>query len=229
VQKVTVSKKNNPQPEIGGDLIRVHHAITRAINVAHTHAARYTTIGYPDRQTLKGYLMYVKCLVRLLHAHHVTEDKAMFPHLRDRLPEVPIQVLTAQHHQMDPILKEIKSLLNNTKPAQPTPTMDILEDALYRIKVLWNNHIQVEEAAFGPEAISPYLTMAERRRAGRITANHSALHQFPLSLMVPFLLYNMSQEDRQIMIQLIPPFIQLLLVVWKPRWKIMASFLLTDV
>ena len=152
----------------------------------------------------------------------------MFPHLRDRLPEAPIQVLTAQHHQIDPILKEIKVLLNKTKPAQPIHTMDRLEDALYRIKMLWSDHIEVEEAAFGPEAIEPFLTMEERRRAGRITANHSARHQFPLSLLLPFLLYNMPQEDRDVMIQLMPPFIPPMLAVWKPGWKIMAPFLLPD-
>ena len=203
------SSKNIPQPEIGGDLVRVHHAISRAVDVAQNHAAVYAAQGYPDSQTLKGYLTYVKCLVRLLHAHHVTEDKAMFPHLREKLPEAPIQILTAQHHDMGPVLDDIN-------------------DALTRIGDMWRDHIKVEEAAFGPDAIEVFLTMEERKRAGRITANHSARHQFPLSLMIPFLLYNMSPDDRNVMIQLMPPFIPPMLVLWKPRWRIMAPFLLAD-
>jgi hemerythrin-like domain-containing protein len=228
VQKIPFPKETLPQPEIGGDLVRVHRSISRAVDVAHTHAAQYASRGYPDQQTLKGYLTYVKCLVRLLHAHHITEDKAMFPHLRDMLPDAPIQELTAQHLQMDPLLKEIKGILNRTKSAKPTATMDLLEDVLYRTKMLWRKHIKQEEAAFGPEAIEPYISMAERRRAGRITANYSARHQFPLSLILPFLLYNMTLEDRGVMLQLMPPFIPFLLVVWKSRWKVMAPFLLTD-
>jgi hemerythrin-like domain-containing protein len=228
VQKQPFPKDTSHQPEIGGDLIRVHRSISRAVDVAHTHAARYAKLGYSDQPTLKGFLTYVKCLVRLLHAHHVTEDKAMFPHLRDMLPNVPIQELTAQHHQMDPLLKEIKGILNHLKSASSNATTDMLGDALSRIKLLWVDHIELEEAAFGPEAIAPHLTMAERKRAGRITANYSARHQFPLSLMIPFLLYNMIPEDRIVMLQLMPPFIAPMLVVWKHRWKIMAPLLLTD-
>ena len=189
--------------------------------MAHKHAALYAVDGYPSTQILKGYLTYVRCLAKLLHAHHVTEDKAMFPHLRDKLPDAPIQVLTAQHHEMDPVLKEIKNVLHDT-------CMDTLEDALARIGEMWSQHIEVEEAAFGPDAIEPYLTMEERRRAGRITVNHSARHQFPLSLMLPFLLYNLPIQDRDVMIQLMPPFIPPMLVVWKPRWVKMAPFLLVD-
>jgi hemerythrin-like domain-containing protein len=123
---------NPPQPEIGGDLIRVHRALSRAVEVAQTYAARIAAVGYPDNQILKGYLTYVRCLVRLLHAHHVTEDKAMFPHLQHKLPDPPIQLLTAQHHQMDPILKEIKGILSQSKYAQSTAIMETLEDALTR-------------------------------------------------------------------------------------------------
>ena len=222
------SSKNTPQPEIGGDLVRVHHAISRAVDVAQNHAAVYAAQGYPDSQTLKGYLTYVKCLVRLLHAHHVTEDKAMFPHLREKLPEAPIQILTAQHHDMGPVLDDIEDSRRVIKSAQPAQTLNKLNDALTRIGDMWRDHIKVEEAAFGPDAIEVFLTMEERKRAGRITANHSARHQFPLSLMIPFLLYNMSPDDRNVMIQLMPPFISPMLVLWKPRWRIMVPFLLAD-
>jgi len=223
-----MSKENAPRPEIGGDLIRVHRAITRALDVAHKYAARYAAIGYPDTKTLKGYLTYVRCLVRLLHSHHITEDKAMFPHLRDKLPNAPYDLLMAQHHEMDPVLEEIKGVLSHTRSAQPIQTMDTLDDALARISEMWRNHIDVEEAHFGPDAIEPFLTIEERKRAGEVTANHSARHQFPLSLMLPFLLYNMSVEDREVMVQLMPGIISLMLAIWKPRWNIMAPFLLAD-
>ena len=104
----------------------------------------------------------------------------------------------------------------------------MLNDTLYRIHSLWHEHIIVEEAAFGPDAISSIMTIEERRKAAKITARHAAHHQFPLSLMIPFILFNMQTEDREIMQKLMPSFIPLLIKVWKPRWQIMTPFLLND-
>ena len=77
MSKVVVEK-----PEIGGDLVRVHRAITRAVTVAREYGEGYAADGYPDADTQKGYLTYVRCLVALLHGHHSTEDETMFPDLR---------------------------------------------------------------------------------------------------------------------------------------------------
>ena len=71
-------------PEIGGDLVRVHRAVTRAVGVAQEQGAAYVAAGLPDADTEEGYLTYVRCLVLLLHGHHTTEDKSMFPLLRTR-------------------------------------------------------------------------------------------------------------------------------------------------
>jgi hemerythrin-like domain-containing protein len=226
VPSVNTSKDNSHQPEIGGDLIRVHRSISRAVEVAYKQIA---AAEHPDKRICKGYLTYVRCLVRLLHAHHVTEDKAMFPHLMHKLPHAPIQELTAQHQAMDPVLNKIKDELNYLFRKSPTATKDILEDELYRIQEMWREHVVLEESAYSPDAIEPYLSMEERQKAARITAAHSARHQFPLSLMIPFLLYNMPPSDRIIMLKLMPSIMPAMLKIWKPRWSIMAPFLLKDV
>lgn len=150
----------------------------------------------------------------------------MFPYLRKRITNAPYKVLTTQHKAMGPVLDEIRAALRQTKGVNSGSSLTMLSKALNRIHTLWHEHIYVEEAAFGPDAISSLLTKEERREAAKITARHAAQHQFPLSLMIPFLLYNMLPEDREIMLKLMPVFIPLLINVWKPRWQIMAPFLL---
>jgi hypothetical protein len=84
----------------------------------------------------------------------------------------------------------------------------------------------LEEEHFGPEGVGAILTMEERRRAGRQTSRHAARHQHPFARMLPFMLYNMSPGDRRFMLKLMPPIVPLMLVLWRPRWKAMAPFLL---
>ncbi|MDF1512460.1 MAG: hemerythrin domain-containing protein [Anaerolineae bacterium] len=207
-------------------MLRVHRAISRAVDVALKHNALYIKQGFPESRTQKGFSTYVWCLRKLLHAHHVTEDKGMFPYLRPKLPDAPYAQLMQQHTAMGPLLAEIRSNLNRIKSGHTDQALEKLHRALERTWALWHEHIQLEEAHFGPDAVKSALSIQERQKAAKITAAHSARHQFPLSLMVPFLLYNMPPEDRSIMVKLMPPFIPPMLTLWKPRWQIMAPFLL---
>ena len=53
-------------------------------------------------------------------------------------------------------------------------------------------------------------------------------HAEPANLVVPFILYNLSPEDRAIMTQGFPEIVtkQLVPVDWKEEWKSMQPFLL---
>ena len=216
------------KPEIGGDLVRVHRAITRAVGVAQEQGAAYAPAGYPNAGTEEGYLTYVRCLVILLHGHHTTEDESMFSLLRDKLPQAPYDALRAQHRTMLPILDEIEAARVEAVSPAPSRGLKALVRALARIGDLWEAHIALEEAHFGPEAIGAYLTMAERRRMGGTVSRNAATHQRPFSLMLAFFLYNMVPEDRAVMAQMIPGVANLLLALWKPRWRVMAPFLLLE-
>ena len=215
-----------PKQEIGGDLVRVHRAITRAVGVAREHGTAYLAAGYPDAGTRDGYLTYVRCLACLLHAHHTTEDERMFPHLRPMLPDAPYDALMAQHGAMVPVLDEIEAAV--AVSSDPDRALNALSGALARIDELWRIHIALEEAHFGPDGVGAALTMAERKRAGRATRNHAVQHQRPFILMLAFILYNMSPGDRAVMSQPVPGLIHLLLLAWKPAWRAIAPFLLVD-
>ena len=221
-------KTTLPKPEVGGDLIRVHRAITRATEVAHKRAVAYAGAGsFGNAGVQEGYLTYARCLSTLLHGHHLTEDEAMFPHLRPLLPDAPYEALTAQHGIMVPILDEIDVAVRDAASAEPGQALSVLCGALGRMGELWQEHVLLEEAHFGPEALGASLTMEQRVRAGRVASNHAARHQRPYALMLPFLLYNMSLRDRTVMSQMIPA-VRLLLAMWKPKWQVMIPFLLVD-
>jgi hypothetical protein len=216
------------KPEVGGDLIRVHRAVTRAIGVAQERGGAYLGTGYPDAGIQKGYLTYVQCLVRFLHGHHTTEDEAMFPSLRVKIPDAPYDALMAQHRAMLPVLDEIQAAIKDIAGSAPDRPSSALVEVLTRLGGLWQTHIQLEEANFGPDAIGAFLSVEERRRVGKIASDHGARHQSPITLMLPFFLYNMQPEDRAVMAQAMPPVVPLLLVLFKPWWKVMIPFLLPN-
>jgi hypothetical protein len=227
-----MSEPSFDKPELAGDLVRVHRAVTRAVGVAQEAGAAYAAAGYPDDEMKAGYLTYVRCLALLLHGHHTTEDESMFPLLRDKIPDAPYDALTAQHSAMMPILDEIdgarKSARDEALSPEPGRGLTALVRALARIDALWRTHIALEEAHFGPEAIGAFLTMEERRRLGGVVSRNAATHQRPFSLMLAFFLYNMSPQDRAVMVQMIPGIANLLLKLWRSRWRSMAPFLLLD-
>jgi hemerythrin-like domain-containing protein len=215
-----------PKPELGGDLVRVHRAITRAVETAHHHAAIYAEAGsFGNADIREGYLTYVRCMSSLLHGHHLTEDEAMFPHLRPMLPDAPYEALTAQHEAMGPILAEIDGALEDATSLTPGQALSGLRPGLARLRELWQEHITIEEAHLGPDALDGALTTEQRVRAGRVASNHATKHQHPYALMLAFLLFNLSPHDRAVMSQMIPA-VRLLLATWKPKWKVMIPFLL---
>jgi len=223
-----MSTANDAQPELGGDLLRVHRAATRAVDVARDHAETWLSTGRLEGGTQEGYLTYVRCLVTLLHGHHLTEDKSMFPLLQRTLPDAPYDTLVSQHKAMGPILAEVKGALAGLSTAPADDDLSTLADALARLGELWQMHIALEEASFGPDALSEAMSMDERRRIGKRVARHAALHQDPFWLMLPFLLYNLTSRDRAVMAKTVPGVALWTMRTFRGMWDDIAPFLLAD-
>jgi hypothetical protein len=219
---------NDIQPELGGDLLRVHRAISRALHVARAHAEGWLTTERLETGTKEGYLTYVRCLVTLMHGHHVTEDQAMFPLLQPTLPDAPYETLMAQHNAMVPILDELKGPLKRADADLFTDDLDTLVSALTPLGTLWQTHIALEEAGFGPDALAKAMSMEERRRLGKRVASNAAFHQRPFWLMAPFLLYNMAPADRAVMTKAIPGVALWVMRTFQGVWNKMTPFLLAD-
>ena len=109
------------------------------------------------------------------------------------------------------------------------PALTDLNRALTKMSDLWHPHIQTEEGHFGVEVGAELFSIEEHIEMGQAFAKHSQEHATaPDYLMVPFMLFNLSAEERAIMAQAFPPIItqELVPVAWKEKWAPMAPFLL---
>jgi hemerythrin-like domain-containing protein len=218
------------QPNIGADMIRIHRVITRGLNVAIERSQAYVQEGFADATTRAGFVYYVRSLASVLDAHHLTEDEMMFPYLRGKLPGAPYDLLTAQHRDMVPILEEIRAQVEAVEAdSEPGPALAALNQALHSVEDIWHPHIQLEEGNFNVDELAALIEVEEHVKLGQMSGKYSMEHMGPDYLVVPFVLYNLSSEDRAIMSQAMPPVViqQLVPIEWKKKWAPMLPFLLT--
>ena len=216
-------------PNIAADLLRIHRVITRGLEVGLDRSRAFAQDGFPDSGTRQGFVLYVQALVAMLHGHHLSEDDIAFPFLRDRLAEAPFDVLINEHKQMEPLMDEIRTAIEAVgDSADPSAALNELNRTLDRMNSLWHAHIGKEEAAFNPDVVGPMLRADEHIQLAQASAKHSAENAGPVYLTVPFLLYNLSPEDRAVQSAAMPPEMiqELVPMVWKEKWAPMKPFLL---
>jgi hemerythrin-like domain-containing protein len=211
---------------IATGLLTFHKVITRGLEVGIENARTFSQQGFPDDAIREGYQTYVQALGILLDGHHLSEDEVVFPHYRDKLPDVPFDLLTSQHRAMEPELERITLALGRIEGGDETALAD-LEAALVAIRELWHPHIQLEEQQLVGK-VDELLPVDERFRfSGALTAYGQA-HSQPSFLTVPFVLYNLAAEDRAVLAAGMPAELteKLIPVVWKEKWAPMAPFFL---
>jgi hemerythrin-like domain-containing protein len=227
-------RRDAPIPQdrgIARDFARIHSVITYALEVSIEHSSRYAQEGYPDATTRKGFTSYVRCLSALLYAHHTTEGDLAFPYFWEKLPDLPVERLIAQHQQMDPLLDEIHTALAGIADAsQASQSLVGLTRALAGMLALWLVHIEIEEQHITSERIRAVLDDDEQVKLRQAFVSHSRRLQrraAPLSLLIPFVLYNLSCEDRPSLAPKMAQAVTRLLIphVWRRKWMPMAPFL----
>lgn len=217
------------QPNVAADFIRIHSVVTRGLKVSIERCQDFAQNGFPDAVTRQGFVDYVQSLVSVLHAHHLMEDEQAFPYLRDLLPDAPFDLLSEQHQHMLPILDEIKAASEAVSAEEPqSQSLNDMSRALTKVAELWHPHIQIEEEHFTVEKGAELISVDEHIRLAQSFAKFSQEHAEPNYLVVPFILYNLSPEDRAIMAGAMPPMVTQELVpkVWKEQWAPMQPFLL---
>jgi hemerythrin-like domain-containing protein len=217
--------------DLAQDFARIHSVITFALEVGIKRSERFAAEGYPDTTTRKGFVSYVRCLSTLLYAHHTTEDDLAFPYFWVKLPELPVERLISQHQQMDPLLDEIGTVLSDlAHVSESSPFLVRLNHALTAMWDLWLAHIEIEEQHLTTERICAVVGPAEQARIRRKFADYSRRLQrrmAPLSLLIPFTLYNLAQEERPGLAPKMARVVTRVLIpyVWRHRWLPMAPFL----
>lgn len=197
----------------------IHKIITRALQVSIERIQGLATQEFEDEGSKQGFLNYVQTLVTILHSHHLTEDDLVFPYLRAKLPHAPFETLVQEHHAMVRVLDEIKPLLKKGEVAQ-------LLSPLKRLNALWHPHIDTEMCECIHKA-DGVVSGEEQARMVKRFSEHGQGHSGPPELALPFLLYNLSPEDRQEFSKDWPPELlqHLVPVVWKAKWESMAPYL----
>jgi len=219
---------NTPTPNLAQDLIRIHKVITRALNVGKVKGIEYLQSGFPSAQLLLGFTSYTHCLSSVLGSHHQGEDTIAFPAFRKVIPSAPYAQLLVDHHAIEMLLALFPQAIGDVSGDAPENGLRIIVDTLQKITEVWEPHIQLEEQYFSKEAITAVIDCEEQKRIGEATSKYSQEHSGPPYWVVPFILFNLDIEDREIMAANFPPMIisELVPKVWKDQWAPMKSFLL---
>lgn len=209
------------QPNIGVDLMRIHRAVTRGLAVSQENCNAFAEGGFPDATTAEGFWKYCNGLEAIAIAHHLSEDELFFPYLRERLPDQDFDGLSADHEVMHGFLGEIQA-------AREAGSLTGMSAALAKMDAVWHPHIQKEEAGFSPEVAAGVMTVPEHIEMAQKAAALSQEHAQPAPLAIPFLFYNLEDDDRAHFMSVMPPQVtqELVPVVWKDIWAPMKPFLL---
>jgi hypothetical protein len=216
-------------PNLGDDLLCIHAIITRGLNMSIEKGRLFAQGGFPDASTREGFLAYCGSLLSVLHSHHLTESDLFFPYFRDKLPDAPIDLLQAQHRDLEPVLQQAQTALDGVSAeARPGAALAELNILLGRIAEFWDPHIRIEEEHFSAYRVATLIDAKENARLAKAAAAHGQQHSGPGYVVVPFLLHNLPPDRRSSFARSMPAIVTRFLVpiVWKRKWAPMRPFLL---
>ena len=215
-------------PNLAEDILRIHRAMTRGLFVAVTRGAVFLKDSFADRSLQQGFALYVQALTSVLSAHHLGEDEVAFPALKIKLPAVPYGSLAADHVRIETALNKVKNALPQIGAEAPAAALETIVENLQQILSVWTPHILIEETAFSAAAIAGAMTQAEQAELSGILAKHAQEHAGPPFFALPFVLFNLSLEERARMAALMPRTVieELIPGEWKEKWAPMKPFLL---
>ena len=100
--------------------------------------------------------------------------------------------------------------------------------ALAALADVWRPHILKEERHFSIPRLAELIEPAEHARLNGVFSEFEQAHGKPDYLVVPFVLHNLSDDDRATMSLLFPPIVseQLVPVEWREKWAPMEPYLL---
>jgi len=210
---------------VAGDLLRIHAAVSRAIDAAVDRSGSYASEGFPDEEVRLGFERHIECLITALNSHHLTEDEVAFPIFEERLPEAPFERLSKEHGEMAAMLTRVKVTHESLEKAdEPREHLEELAAELGRIRDLWRPHIAEEERWFDAETVGTALAAHEQERLAKLFAKHAQQNAQPSARMLPFVLFHLHPEERAIFEEGLPWFVKwaLIPVAWRAQWEPMA-------
>jgi hemerythrin-like domain-containing protein len=217
------------QPNVATSLILIHRILTRGIDVSTNNCRVFTQDGFPDTTIEGGYVDYVRSLMSLLHAHHLTEENQAFPYFKELIPDAPYDELFAEHQLIAAIISETNTAIDHCGiEMDKSAVLNDLTKTLVQLNELWQPHHRKEEKYFTIPILAKLIPPEEHTRLNRMYAQHNMEHSGPDYLIVPFMLFNLNDTDRALFAGEMPPELteQLVPIVWKEKWEAMKPFLL---
>jgi hemerythrin-like domain-containing protein len=217
------------EANISASFYLIHNIITRGLQVSIESVQGVQQLGFQDESRREGLFKYIRALISVLNSHHLTEDEIAFPYFHDKMPEAPFDLLTRWHQEMVGMLDEIKLAQEKCEQNDQLETnLDDLKNGLTRLYGSWLPHIQMETDEFISKA-DALIPVEEQLRLIKLFSEHGQKNAVPPELTVPFLLYNLSPEDRSAFSKDMPAEIlqHLVPIVWKTHWEPMTPYLLT--
>ena len=220
---------NENQPNIGEDYIRFHKVMTRGLAVSLQNINEFLQIGAVEKLNREGFIKYVQSFSSVLHGHHQAEDEKIFPYFKDKLPEVPYERLISEHEIFNDGLQKINTGIDHLKSENDElDSLKLLKSGFDKIDQIWHPHIQIENAQLYGKIGSLNIDFEEMIKIQKDAGEFFQEHADPAYLIVPFVLYNLSPEDRTIASQGFPEMVtkKLVPIEWKDKWISMQPFLL---
>jgi iron-sulfur cluster repair protein YtfE (RIC family) len=151
---------------------------------------------------------------RQLDLHHLAEDAALWPQMRDKLAARPddlalLDEMEAEHANIDPLLDNVDAVLGDSDPVR-------LREHAANLSAALNHHLDHEESAALPLVAEVLdadgwnaLAVDMRRRQGMKGA----------AVFFPWLLDEAPADRRHHILGLLPPPVRILYrLVWRPRY-----------
>jgi len=220
---------NENRPNVGEDYIRFHRVMTRGLAVSLQNINEFLEIGALETSSREGFLKYVQTFSSVSNGHHLVEDEKIFPYFTDKLPEVPYERLISEHNILKSGLQEINTGLDNLRAKNDElKSLKLLKSGLDKIDQIWYPHIEIENTQLYGRIESLKIDPEELIRLQKELVEFFQEHTGPEYLVGPFVLYNLSSEDRAIAAQGLPEIVtkQLIPIEWKDKWAPMQPFLL---
>ena len=203
--------------------------MTRGLTVSLKNINNYLQIGEIEKLNREGFLKYVQSFSSVLHGHHLVENEKIFPYFKDRLPEVPYERLISEHEIFKEGLEEINTgigyLISNNDELE---SLRLLKSGFGKIDQIWQPHILIENTQLYGQIGILNIDLKEMMRIIKEAGEFFQEHTDPAFLVVPFVLYNLSPEDREIATKGFPEMVtkQLVPIDWKDKWIPMQPFFL---
>ena len=203
-------------------MLAIHSVITRGLHVTLENSRRF--MGEGPGNDRGGFSDYAHSLSSLLHAHHLSEDKTVFPSLQPILPGAPFAKLSADHK----VIERQIDAQSIGLAAGDDGSLGPMADAVATLDELWHPHIEIEQTWITLENIGDKMTPEDHLAVVQRSSQDVQENSGPPELIMPFVLYNMEPEARARFASVLPPTLteQLIPGPWKERWKPMQPFLL---